>query len=242
MTSGQEQGEVLQPPGNDPAAPSGAASAGTRRFRPVTGAAAAATILILLTLAREVLVSASNWHGYLVVHDYLAGKATDADLDAVDSDVFAVLAGSWPMLLVRIPAGVAFLVWLWRARVNAELVSGAAAHRRSRGWAVGGWFVPVANLWIPYQVVADVWRASSPRWPATVAPVTAWWALLLASTVVRPFQWAAASHLTNEKDVLTNANMSTLLTALYLVSGALIILIMRRVTAWQTHGPVPNAV
>ena len=42
--------------------------------------------------------------------------------------------------------------------------------------------------------------------------------------------------------MLTNANLSTLLTALYVAAGLLLLLIVRRVTAWQTSGHVGNAV
>ncbi|AHH97652.1 hypothetical protein GCM10010174_02430 [Kutzneria viridogrisea] len=209
--------------------------------RPVTGAATAATVLILLELVREVLVSVGNWRDYFVVHAYLAGTATDADLDAADSDVLTAV-GSLPTLLVWIGGGVAFLVWLWRARINAELMGGAAAHRRSRGWVVGAWIMPVANLWYPYQVVSDIWQASAPQRPAPVTLVNAWWALFVAGMLVKPIQWRMAMQEATEQDVLANANMSTVLTVLYLVAGALIILIMRRITTWQTHGSVQNAV
>ncbi|WP_326616642.1 DUF4328 domain-containing protein [Streptomyces decoyicus] len=40
--------------------------------------------------------------------------------------------------MVWVSAGVVFLVWWWRARVNAESFGGTAAQRRPRGWVVGG--------------------------------------------------------------------------------------------------------
>jgi hypothetical protein len=222
--------------------PTSASPAGAEKRRVVTGAATAATILISLALVREVLVSATNWRLYFVAHDYLAGRATAADLEAADTDALATLV-SWPSFLVWIAAGVAFVVWLWRARINAELMSGAAAHRRSRGWVVGGWAAPVVNLWIPYQVVADIWRASAPRRSAPLTLVNAWWALFAAATVVvKPIQWRMAAKFDSEQDVLSNANVSTLLTALYLAAGLLIILIVRRITAWQTHGHAQSSV
>ncbi|MFC7618004.1 DUF4328 domain-containing protein [Actinokineospora soli] len=56
---------------------------------------------------------------------------------------------------------VAFVVWLWRARVNAGRVCDAPQRLRVR-WAVLGWVVPVVNLWWPQMVVGDVHRASRP--------------------------------------------------------------------------------
>ncbi|MGW8397938.1 DUF4328 domain-containing protein [Streptomyces lydicus] len=204
--------------------------------RTVTGAATTATILIAFTLVHAVMVLVGNWRLYFLVHDYLAGAATAADLEAADNDAFATLGAFWPSTLVWIVGGIGVLVWLWRARINSELMSGAAAHRRARGWVVGAWTTPVANLWIPYQVVSDVWRASAPRRPVSVSLINAWWALfVVANFVVKPIQWRMSSTFNSEQDVLSNANVTTLLTALYVAAGLLLVLIVRRVTAWQTH-------
>ncbi|WP_331737266.1 DUF4328 domain-containing protein (plasmid) [Streptomyces sp. NBC_00984] len=228
--------------GSQQSIPAGASPAGAEQRRTVTGAANVATVLISLALVREVLVSVGNWRLYVVVHDYLAGRATTADLEAVDSGALATVGGMWPWLLVSAAAGVAFVVWLWRVRINAEVMSGATAHRRSRGWVVGSWFAPVVNMWIPYQVVSDVWRASARQRAVPVTLVTTWWALFVAANiVVRPIQWRMAfAEADSEQDLLSNANVSTLLTVLYLAAGMLIILIVRRITAWQTHGHAKN--
>ncbi|MFI6765456.1 DUF4328 domain-containing protein [Streptomyces sp. NPDC050355] len=221
--------------------PAGASSVGAQPYRPVTGAATAATLLISLELVREVLVSVSSWRNYLVVHDYLAGRVTDADLLAVDSDALATLV-SWPSLLVWIAGGVAFLIWLWRARINAELMGGAAAHRRSRALVVGAWIAPVVNLWYPYQIVSDIWKASASRRPVPLALINAWWASFVAASLVKPIQWRMSAEQATEQDVLATANVTTLLAALYLVAGVLVILILRRITTWQTDGLAQNAV
>ncbi|MFC9926570.1 DUF4328 domain-containing protein [Streptomyces sp. NPDC127190] len=219
--------------------PANAGPVGVERRREVTGPATAVTVLISLELVREVLVTVANWRLYFVARDYLAGRATSAELDAADSDTLAQLV-SWPSFVVMIAAGVVFLVWLWRARINAELMSGAAAHRRSRGWVVGGWIGPVVNLWVPYQVVSDIWRASAPRRTVPVTLVNAWWALFAATIIVKPIQWRMSARFDSLQDVQSNANVSTLLTALYVGAGVLVILVVRRITAWQAQG-VRNA-
>ena len=63
-------------------------------------------------------------------------------------------------------AGIVFVVWFRRARINAE--GHGWRQRRARGWAFWGWGVPIANPWIPFQLMGDIWRAgprclSSPR-------------------------------------------------------------------------------
>ncbi|MEE4419009.1 DUF4328 domain-containing protein [Streptomyces bugieae] len=225
--------------GPQQAVPTSASPAGPERFRKVTGTATAAATLILLVLVGEVLGSTSDWRNYTVVHDYKAGAATIADLEAADS--YGQLV-SIPTLVVWISAGVVFLVWLWRARVNAELLGGAAAQRRSRGWVVGGWFTPVANLWVPYQVMSDIWRASAARRPVPNGLVMAWWAPLVVSTIIgRAVAKIYLSEEITEESLLSAAKLSTLSTVLDAVAGVLVVLLIRRITAWQTQRLVQHA-
>jgi hypothetical protein len=62
-------------------------------------------------------------------------------------------------LLLEIATVPAFLTWFHLARRNAGRW---APQWRGQGWAVGGWFVPVAFLWFPFEIADGVWRASDP--------------------------------------------------------------------------------
>ncbi|MFJ1792178.1 DUF4328 domain-containing protein [Kitasatospora griseola] len=209
------------------------------RHRPVSGWAAAATVLISLVLLREVLVTVANWRAYELVHDYLNGTATEADLAAADADTLTALASSTLLWLLPLSAaGVAFLVWLWRARCNAESLRGRDTQRRTRVWVVASWITPVVNLWYPYQIVSDIWQASAPGRPASGTLVKAWWACLVLAGLIRPIQWRlAAQDWTGEGDALSNANVSVLFAALYVAAGVLVVLVVRQVTAWQNQAP-----
>jgi hypothetical protein len=92
--------------------------------------------------------------------------------------------------------GIAFIIWLYRARENTEIFkprfagsyqggynSGSGAHRHAKGWAVGGWFCPIVQFWYPLQVVQDVVSASEPSTEPGAAKsggikalLSAWWA------------------------------------------------------------------
>ncbi|MGI8329950.1 DUF4328 domain-containing protein [Actinomadura scrupuli] len=76
-------------------------------------------------------------------------------------------------------AAAVFVCWLFRARLNAEIIRDYP-HRWGRSWLVLGWIVPLLNFWIPRQVVGDVWRASDSAGLDRPAgrrpwPVYAWW-------------------------------------------------------------------
>jgi hypothetical protein len=77
-------------------------------------------------------------------------------------------------------AMVVFVVWFYRARVNAE--GRGWPQRWSPGWAIGAWAVPVVNFWFPFLIMVDIWRAGLPeqeRASRAALPGT-WWACLLA--------------------------------------------------------------
>jgi hypothetical protein len=161
-----------------------------RSFRSVNGLGTAVSILICLVALAQAVLAASEWYTYKVVKDYVEGPVKDPDrLDRADEVVFLAVRG-W--LLALLAAGVVFIVWLWRARGNAELFC-YGQHRRGRGWVIGGWFCPVVNFWFPKQIVDDVIAASDPRTPPLLPDlrriprhglVLAWW-LTWVATMVR---------------------------------------------------------
>jgi Domain of unknown function (DUF4328) len=81
-------------------------------------------------------------------------------------------------------AGTTFLVWLFQARRNAEVIGGVR-QRWGTPWLVLGWVVPVVNLWIPRRIMIDIWKASEPERPALrpYALVDVWWGCFLAGNL-----------------------------------------------------------
>jgi hypothetical protein len=55
---------------------------------------------------------------------------------------------------------IVFLVWFRRARINAERLGWR--QRRALAWTLWGWVIPIACLWIPFQLMGDIWRAGLP--------------------------------------------------------------------------------
>lgn len=89
--------------------------------------------------------------------------------------------------LVILATASAFLIWLYRANANVRAL-GADDMMGSPGLGIAWFFIPLANLFMPYMTVRDVWRASArPRdWQGESAPATiiAWWILWLAGGVI----------------------------------------------------------
>ena len=66
------------------------------------------------------------------------------------------------MLLAIACLGVIVVFATWTYRMNANIHAlGSNNLRFTPSWAVGWYFVPIANLWKPYQVVCELWLASN---------------------------------------------------------------------------------
>lgn len=62
--------------------------------------------------------------------------------------------------LLLLAAQILFVVWLYKAAEVGERAGIPA--RRSPGWAIAGFVVPIVNFWFPYQSAADLFPAGHP--------------------------------------------------------------------------------
>ena len=65
-------------------------------------------------------------------------------------------------LVLFIAAMVTFLIWLVQAHDNVRYLRGSQM-KWPQALAVAGFFIPVANLLIPYLVMQEIWRGSDPE-------------------------------------------------------------------------------
>ena len=71
--------------------------------------------------------------------------------------------------LLAVAAVIVACIWQHRA-ASAGRALGVPS-RRSPGWGVGAWFVPVVNLWVPYSAIRDCLPPDDPHRPR----VLHWW-------------------------------------------------------------------
>ncbi len=99
---------------------------------------------------------------------------------------------NWILLVTQLAlvgvAGFSFIMWLYQVRANLRAF-GARRMDYSREWCILGFVIPGLNFYRPYQVVAEIWQASSPQnldpfdWRnvAVSRLVPAWWAACVAT-------------------------------------------------------------
>jgi hypothetical protein len=92
-------------------------------------------------------------------------------------------------LLLFLGSIVPVAMWLYRASANARAL-GARGMEFTPGWTVGWFFIPVFNLFRPYQAVNELWRASARpsdrAWreePRSLL-VALWWAAAIVTAIL----------------------------------------------------------
>lgn len=124
--------------------------------------------------------------------------------------------------------GILFLTWIHRAHRNLPAL-GARNLRYSPGWAVGGFFVPILNLFYPFGVMREIWKASnskfdvadSPSWEnAPTSPLVGlWWAFYLISSFGGIYVFTSMSSIQRT----TFFSRATILNELYNASWSMLI-------------------
>jgi Domain of unknown function (DUF4328) len=64
--------------------------------------------------------------------------------------------------ILFIACGIVWLIWQHRGQANARTLTGERTKFTS-GWAVGWWFIPLANLFMPFLTMLDLARISIGR-------------------------------------------------------------------------------
>lgn len=146
-------------------------------------------IILYIHIVVGVVSIASNYVEYQFYSDLRDGVYASEEQAAIDAEANDERQGLVAAvgLLVFVVGGVVILKWIHRANYNARQL-GAENLRFTPGWSVGWFFVPIANLWKPYQAMKEIWLASQS--PADWSGVSRspllpeWWFLWLANGFV----------------------------------------------------------
>ncbi|WP_426365700.1 DUF4328 domain-containing protein [Streptomyces sp. E-08] len=151
-------------------------------------------------------------------------------------------------VLVFVATIVVFIIWFHRLRNNAEVWAGDLQGRKP-GWAIGGWFIPIGNLWIPRVMAVDIWRAS--RWQPYAADgareltlLNAWWTFWIIDWIVDRAASQAYKGADTQEAYDSAAAWSLASYTTNVVAAVLAILVVRRLTSMQhakATGMIPAA-
>lgn len=148
-----------------------------------------ARLSVFLSVALSVVGLVSTGMELQFVNNVEAGAyATDAALfSAADANDMRQMVVGIAQIVVFVLAAVFVGRWIYFSNRNVRLL-GATGLKNTPGWAVGWYFVPIANLWKPYQAMKEIWQASANplEWfgQERTPLLPLWWLFWLVSNVI----------------------------------------------------------
>ena len=149
-------------------------------------------------------------------------------------------------LAVFIALVVAFLLWLHRASRNLRALGNPAQRIEfTPGWAVGWFFIPFANLVMPYKAVREVWEKSDPAvrtgddlmfaGPSSAPLLLGWWVTFIASNVAGNISGRLMENAHTDSALRFTAGVDLIASLLAVVAAVLAILVVRDIDRRQTE-------
>jgi multisubunit Na+/H+ antiporter MnhC subunit len=232
-----QDGTSPAPPGSAPSA----AYAPPARWRSLRGLTTALTWLFSAHIALTAVLIIGVLNHLRVLGDKEIGGLvldTDAVNDANTLPAAMILLSG----LVGLATFVLLIIWLYRAAKNNEAL-GRQNPRLGPGWAIGGWFIPIAWWVIPFIVLDDVWRGSDPsiargdpnwRRSSTMGAIWAWLVTAVIFTIPSAIASSTGDVRADEPEKVRRDDILRIIGAIgAIVAAVLAIVVTRRVAARQ---------
>jgi hypothetical protein len=163
-------------------------------FIPASGRATMAIGLTVVSIVLQVALVLSLIMQILMLQGVLAtGNLDPATAASNDQRQVGVAVATMICMFANF---IALLVWIYPAQKNLPALQPTWPLEISPGWAVGWFFVPIMNLFRPFQAMRQLWNESDPEQlqigpnrtdillpPPPVVLVGWWWGLRIVSGI-----------------------------------------------------------
>lgn len=162
--------------------------------------------LLWLSIAVDVIATGSGLWEFSLLLKMQEGTLPKGEMIAAAdaSDLRQRIAGLTQIALMLVTT-VVFARWIYILHDNKRRF-GSSGLRFTPGWAIGWFFVPIANLWKPYQAMRELWQVSAdPQHWQNQRPdalLAWWWILWVAGNVLGQLSFRMSIHATTIPDLL----------------------------------------
>jgi len=156
-------------------------------------------------------------------------EVPDSVLEANDLRIGIVAFAYLALVLVSL---VVFLVWVHRTAQNAHSFSKKVEH--SPGWCVGWFFIPIMNLFRPFQAMKQVWEASATS-GQTSGIVNAWWTFYIISGIIAQFSMRIGARAESVEELMNSDLLDLVISPVDFVLCILTILLIRKLSVMQSQ-------
>lgn len=186
------------------------------------------------TFVAGVVELVAAWGLVSLIDRIARGRSRVTEADADRADQFQQVTGDLYLVCFLVTA-VVFVVWFHRLRVNAGWWA-PDRQRRGPGWAIGGWFVPIVNLWFPFSIAKDILAGSRPPGSpdrSGAVLLNLWWTAWIGGFVLGMVYRGMAGDATTIDDYATIASLGLAISVVDLILIVLAVLVIRMLTGLQ---------
>jgi len=153
-----------------------------------------AITLIWIVLALEIVSLISGYFQYDLLQTAANGGEISTET-ATANDTREQIIGIIYLIAFVISA-VTFIQWFRRAYYNLHLRVNHLS--QTEGWAAGSWFVPIVNLYRPYQIMKELYQETkelltkkglSINENFTTGSLGWWWTLWIINNIIGQFEF-----------------------------------------------------
>lgn len=177
-----------------------------------------------LVVAAALIGVAHTMTGFALIERAESGMLAVGEAEAFDAASVGIGIG---YLAAGVIAAIAFLAWLSRSVDNTPSLGGGMPEFTPR-WAIGWWFVPIANFWKPYQVVQELDYRMAAEKPVDSRLVVVWWLFWIGGSIAA-FIFVRLPEPTNLEELSSWFTASLVIDLAQAVGAVLAILVVRRI-------------
>ncbi len=156
--------------------------------------------------------------------------------EGYDEPVFDIVLGITAIIytVVFIICMVRFIKWFRRAYFNIE--AAGLNIDNSESAAAWSWFIPIYNLFAPYQIMKEVWVKTQKAYTENIKPVSnligMWWGTWVVSNIIEGQIDGIGASLLGE-NVEAVAIISIISSAVLILSNYLVIEVVEKVSVFE---------
>ncbi len=185
-------------------------------LRPNQQRAKNAITLIWIILVLEIISFISGYFQYDLLQTIANGDEVSMEVAAASDTRVQIVSIIY--LIAAIISAVTFIQWFRRAYFNLHKKVTHLSH--TEGWAAGSWFVPIVNLYRPYQIMKELYQETKELLVRKEINVNSnfttnslgwWWALWIISGIIAQFalRYSLRAESADELIITTIADMIT---------------------------------
>ncbi|MDA3961271.1 MAG: DUF4328 domain-containing protein [Planctomycetota bacterium] len=155
------------------------------------------------------------------------GYPSESAVEANDQQLMMVTV---LQIVVWLVALICYLMWVNRVNKNADALSNGSLEIKS-GWAVGWYFVPIANLWKPFTSMKEIFLGSG--YSAVPPIVGIWWTVWVIQSLVARAVDRMYRNVDDIPSLMAANGLDLVNMPLFLVALGCMVAMVRQLTATQ---------